>query len=241
MAHMWCFWGRGRGRARRWRWWAMTSKISPSLLTLIPPLPLISCFSSLATLSLTLVPSPCCPVTFPEQAGDFLLSVHLLIRSLADSVGGPRVPVSLDVPFPIPWIVLLFLHPAESHTSSRPSSSSDFFNGVIFNFHRKDLEVQWRFVLICGLQKGEGLTCGTSLTESPFLFWSSSLRLKCFPWVMICWMLRDSLDLGCYWILLEWICHSDEITTWQFYESLFLSSFFDQYSRRHQFNSQPSV
>lgn len=48
-----------------------------------------------------------------------------------------------------------------------------------------------------------------------------------------------SLDLGCYWILLEWMCPSDEITTWQFYESLFLSSFFDHYSRRCKFNSQP--
>lgn len=236
MAHVGCFWGQGGGRAWRWSCWAVTSKISPSLLTLIPPPPLASSSSSLSTLSLTLVPRPCCPVAFPEQAGGFFLSVHLLIRSLADSVGSPGVPV----PFPIPWIVLLSLRPAESHTSSRPSSSSDSFNGVIFNFHRKDLNAQW-FVLICSLEKGEGLPCGTSLMESPFLSWSSFLRLKCFPWVMICWMLRDSLDLDCYWILLEWMCHSDEITTWQFYESLFLSSFFDHYSRRYKFNSQPSI
>ena len=53
-----------------------------------------------------IVPSPCYPATLPEQAGGFLHSVHLLIRSLVDSVGGPGVPVSLAVPFSIPWIIL---------------------------------------------------------------------------------------------------------------------------------------
>ena len=218
MAHMWCFWGRGGGRARRWRWWQWPARFRPA-----------SSLSSHLFLLLLLIPRNIVPDTCAQSLPPRHLSWTSWglspLSSLADSVGGPGVPVSLDVPFPIPWIVLLYLHSAESHTSSRPSSSSDFFNGVIFNFHRKDLNVQWGFVLICGLQKGEGLTCGTSLTESPFLFWSSSLRLKCFPWVIICWMLQDSLDLGCYRILLEWMCHSDEITTWQFYESLFLSFF----------------
>ena len=187
----------------------------------------------------------------PWHCAQSLLPCHLSWTSWGLSPLGPLVD-SVTCGFSRwPWSARIFgcalfysldhplsLHPAESHTASKPSSSSDFFNEVIFNFHRKDLNVQWRFVLICSLLKGEDLTCGTSLMESPFIFWSSSLRLKCFPWVMICWMLRDSLDLGCYWVLLEWMCHSDEITTWQFYKS-FLSSFFDHYSRRCKFNSQP--
>lgn len=164
------------GRVRRW--WAGTVKVSPSLLSLIPPSPLTSSSSSLSTLPLTLVLSPCCPCHLSWASWGLSL-----LSSLVDSVTygfsrwswsarvfGCTIFYSLECPF---------LSPSRriSHILK-----TQFFGwllyGVIFNFHRKGLNVQGKFLLICSLQKGGDVTCGaqncTSITESPFLSRSSS-------------------------------------------------------------------
>lgn len=95
-------------------------------------------------------PSQCCPrhlCSAPAPLSPFLNKlgaspfrfIRLLIQPLTDSASGFGAPGSADAPFPVPWPVLSF--------SSRlprilKAQFCGYLYGVIFNFHRKNLNVQ---------------------------------------------------------------------------------------------------